>query len=277
MANISVLILTRNEEANLPRCLDAVAWSDDIVILDNGSTDRTVEIAKAFGARVVVYSAGGERSQREYSLRNITFKYPWVYNPDADEITPPDLRDEMLAVVGDASRTETAYRVRFKNFFLGRWIKHASLYPTWVVRLFRPDAVSFQRETNLTYEIQGGTGYLKAHFEHYSFNKGMSEWFAKHNVYSSGEAIELLKALSVPLRLRDCLSRDPAKRRKALKHLAYKIPGRPVLVFFYLYLARLGFLDGMAGFQYCILRMVYEHMIDIKVRELKRRDQGLSV
>ncbi|MEZ4552208.1 MAG: glycosyltransferase family 2 protein [Desulfobacterales bacterium] len=182
---ISVLILTKNEEVNISRCLESVAWSDDIVVLDDDSSDRTVEIAKQYGARVVCHSAGGERDQRSYSLREITFKYPWVYNPDADEVTPPDLRDEMLQVVADVDRPEVAYRVRFKNMFMGKWLKHSSIYPTWVVRLFRPEKVTFQREINLNYEIDGPEGRLQAHFEHYSFNKGLKEWMsAKHNHYS---------------------------------------------------------------------------------------------
>ncbi|MHB8902686.1 MAG: glycosyltransferase, partial [Thermoguttaceae bacterium] len=96
---ISVLVLTKNEEANIGRCLECLGWSDDIVVLDDHSTDRTVEIARDAGARVIVHSAGGENAQRTYSLRAISFRHPWVYNPDADEVTPPDLRDEMLDVV----------------------------------------------------------------------------------------------------------------------------------------------------------------------------------
>jgi len=273
---ISVLILTKNEEANISRCLESVNWSDDIVVLDDGSSDRTVEIARQHGARVVCHSAGGERAQRAFSLQEISFKYPWVYNPDADEVTSPDLRDEMLRVVVDEGRSEVAYRVRFRNMFMGRWIKHSSIYPTWVVRLFRPDKVSFQREINLTYEIDGLEGKLQSHFEHYSFNKGLSEWFAKHNRYSDLEAIEALKEIGhgeLDWRGLFCFT-DPPRRRKALKNMAWHLPGRSVIIFFYLLIVRRGFLDGRAGFNYCLLRAIYEAMIDLKVKELRRREQG---
>ena len=273
---ISVLILAKNEEENIGRCLASVAWSDDIVVLDDGSSDRTVDIARQHGARVVCHSAGGERAQRTHSLREITFRYPWVYNPDADEVTPAELRDEMLRVVADAGRQEVAYRVRFRNMFMGRWIKHSSIYPTWVVRLFRPDKVTFRREINLNYEIDGPEGRLQAHFEHYSFNKGLKEWFAKHNHYSDLEACEALKEIgqgSVDWGGMFCFA-DPARRRKALKNLAWRLPGRSVVVFFYLLIVRRGFLDGRAGFNYCLLRGIYETMIDLKLKELRRRETG---
>ncbi len=276
---ISVLILTLNEEVNLPACLESVSWSDDVVVLDDSSIDRTVEIAEAWGARVIRHSAGGERSQRSYALREICFKYSWVFNPDADEVTPDELRDEMLTTVADTSRREVAYRVRFKAMFMGRWVKHSSLYPTWVVRLFRPDRISLSRDINLNYKIQGQEGKLSSHFIHNSFNKGLSAWFDKHNRYSDIEAHEALREID-----RGCLDwksvfsfRNPPGRRKALKNLAWRIPGRSICVFLYLFFGRLAFLDGRAGFQYCLLRFLYEYMIDIKIKELRRRERSLPV
>jgi glycosyltransferase involved in cell wall biosynthesis len=274
---ISVLILAKNEEANIAACLQSVAWSDDVVVLDDHSTDRTVELAKAHGARVIVHSAGGERAQRTYAIHEISFKYPWVYNPDADEITPEDLCSEMLSVVSDPKRLEVAYRVRFKNMFMGKWIKHASIYPTWVVRLFRPGAISFARETNLEYRVAGPEGRLVSHFEHYSFNKGFSAWFAKNNIYSDLEAIEALKSTEAErVAWHEVFKfRSPAVRRKALKALAWRLPFRAAIVFLYLVIVRRGILDGRAGLTYCTLRAIYEYMIDVKIIELQRRKSGL--
>src|SRR5438128_3009701 len=137
----SVLILTLNEEQNLPRCLESVGWSDDIVVFDSFSSDRTVEIAREFGARVFQRGFDNELNHRTASLQ-LPFKYPWVFNPDADEITPPELRDEMLACVRNPG-DKVAFRMRRRDTFMGRWIRHSSLYPTWIMRLFRPEAVSF--------------------------------------------------------------------------------------------------------------------------------------
>jgi len=269
---ISVLVLTFNEEVNLGACLTSLSWSDDIVVIDSLSTDRTVEIARDMRARVVERRWESEWEQRTASLR-VGFKYPWVYNPDADEVTPQSLSDEMRKVVADCCRAEVAYRVRFKHMFMGRWLKHSSLYPTWVVRLFRPERVRFERMVNLRYVIDGPVGTLKQHFEHYPFNKGFNAWIDKHNRYSSQEAQEALKtrqtgAMPWPA----LISRDPVRRRDALKELSFRLPFRPALRFFYAYVLRFGFLDGLPGLTYCQLMAWYEYMIDLKIKEIERRE-----
>jgi len=276
---ISVLILTLNEEANLGRCLESVAWSDDIVVLDSFSTDNTVEIARAAGARVFQRKFDNEQNQRAYSIREIEFKYPWVHNPDADEVTPEELRDEMLAAVADASRSAVAYRLRFKTIFMGKWIRFSSLYPTWVVRLFRPHCLTFARSVNLTYQVEGPEGRLQSHFLHYAFNNGLDAWFAKHNNYSHYEAVETLRSLDRGFhRWADLLNfKEPPKRRRALKELSFRLPFRPTLRFLYMYIVRGGILDGWAGLAYCRLLAIYEYMVVIKTRELRRRAAGLPL
>jgi glycosyltransferase involved in cell wall biosynthesis len=272
---ISVLILTLNEELNLPRCLESVSWSDDVVIFDSFSTDRTVDIAKSAGARIVQRQFDNERAHRAASLQ-IGFRHPWVYNPDADEMTTPELGAEMRRVTQEAARCEVAYRVRFKTIFMGRWIKYSGLYPTWVVRLFRPEAISFERDINLRYVVNGPEGRLQAHFEHHTFNKGLCAWFKKHNLYSDKEASESLQSLERSrLQLLNLLSRNPVQRRRALKELSFRFPCRPLLRFIYMYVLRLGFLDGVPGYHYCRLLAIYEYMIVLKMKEIKRRDAGL--
>ena len=274
---ISVLILTYNEEVNLAACLASVKWSDDVVVFDSHSTDRTVEIARAAGARVVQRRFDNERNQRTESL-NVGFKYPWVYNPDADEITPPELRDEMLYAVADPdhrTRGIAGYRVRFRVMFMGKWIRHSSLYPTWVVRLFRPDRLTFERDINLRYVIDGEEGRLQHHFDHYSFRKGLSEWFRKHNRYSDAEAREAVKVLARGgVDLAGLVSPDTVRRRAALKDLSFRVPFRGPLLFLYLMLIRGGLFDGPAGWTYCRMRAYYEFLIGIKVREHRLREQG---
>ena len=273
--SVSILILTLNEEANLPECLQSVKWSDDIVVLDSFSNDRTVEIATSAGARVVQRSFDNEKSQREASLK-IPFKHLWVYNPDADEITPPELHEEIVKVISDPNRKEVAYRVRFRTMFMGRWIKHSGLYPTWVVRLFRPEKISFSRNINLQYIIDGPEGRLDCHFDHHSFNKGLNAWVEKHNRYSWQEARDAIKSLeesSVPWR--DIFTRSSVSRRKALKELSFRLPFRPTLRFLYMYFLRLGFLDGWEGLTYCRLLSMYEYLIVLKMKELRRRTKRL--
>lgn len=276
---ISVLILTYNEEKNLSRCLEAVKWSDDIVVLDSFSTDRTVEIAKAAGARVYQRPFDNEASQRTFSLREISFKYPWVYNPDADEEPTSDLCREMVNAVQDDQAKAVAYRMRFKTMFMGKWIRFSSLYPTWVIRLFRPETIRFDRSVNLAYLVDGEEGRLDGHFLHYAFNNGFDAWFSKHNVYSHFEAVETLKSLSNGyLNWSDLFAPSGStKRRRAIKELSFRVPFRPTLRFLYMYLYRGGIFDGWAGLTYCRLLALYEYMIVLKVAELRRRYLGLPL
>lgn len=272
---ISSLILTYNEEANLPACLKSLAWCDDIVVVDSFSTDRTVEIAKRFGARVFHRKFDNERNQRTASLQ-LPFRHQWVYNPDADEITPPRLRDEMLAAVSNPKKqSEVAYRVRFRAMFMGKWIKHSSLYPTWVIRLFKPGSVSFERDINLRYIIDGKVGRLHCHFDHFSFNKGIAFWWEKHNTYSTMEAREAIKVIgSGAIDWVGLFSFDHLRRRKALKELSFRFPYRSTLILLYLLIVKRGALDGPAGWTYCRMRAYYELLIAAKTTELQRLAAG---
>jgi len=277
--SISILILTLNEEANLPKCLQSVKWSDDIVVLDSFSTDRTVKIAEETGARVVQRRFDNWSAHQNWAVRNIQFKHPWVYYSDADEIVPPELRDEMLTVTREASAEPVAYRLRYKNFFCDRWIKHCGIYPVWVLRLFRPDKVHWERLVNPVPIVGGPEGRLVHHFHHYSFNKGVEAWFEKHNKYSSQEAEEGIKTIAHGFEDWAGLFelRDGSRRRRALKELAFRLPFRPTLRFLYMYLLRLGFLDGWEGLTYCRLLSLYEYMIVLKMRELERQRRELHL
>ena len=275
---ISILILTLNEEENLPKCLASVGWCDDIVVLDSFSTDRTVEIARNAGARVIQRRFDNWAAHQNWALENIRFHHPWLYYSDADEIVTPELRDELNIIAGNARETNVAYRLRYKNFFMGRWIRHCGIYPAWILRFFRPEKVRWERLVNPTPVVDGTEGRLESHFEHYSFSKGLNAWFEKHNSYSWQEARESLKALSAgDFQWGGLVSRHPAHRRRALKELAFRLPCRPLLRFLYMYCWGRGFLDGRAGLAYCRLLTIYEYMIVLKMRELRRRDSGLPV
>lgn len=268
---ISVLILTKNEEVNLPHCLASLEWCDDIVVLDSFSDDRTVEIARAAGARVVERQFDNWSSHLNWAGRNIEFRHPWVYYSDADEIVPDDLRAELLAIAANPGLEPVAYRLRYRNFFLDKWIKHCGIYPVWVLRFYRPERVVWERLVNPTAVVDGSEGKLHSHFEHYSFRKGLAAWFEKHNSYSTDEARETIRSLAErSVHWRDIVAgKDPAKRRIALKELSFRLPCRPLLRFLYMYFWRLGFLDGLAGYHYCRLLAIYEYMIIMKTHELR--------
>ncbi|HLO75448.1 MAG TPA: glycosyltransferase family 2 protein [Magnetospirillum sp.] len=276
--SVSVLILTLNEERNLPRCLEALSWCDDVVVLDSFSTDRTVEIAKAHGARVIQRRFDDWSTHQNWALANIGFRHRWVYYSDADEVVPADLRDELLAVANDPTAKPVAYRLRYKNYFCGRWLRHCGIYPVWVLRFFQPDKVRWKRLVNPVAEVDGAEGRLHHHFLHYTFNNGLNAWFDKHNRYSWQEAVESLESLrSSKLSLDWSALADPVRRRRFLKELSFRMPFRPTLRFLYMYILRLGFMDGWPGYTYCRLLALYEYMIVVKMTEIRRREQGMAV
>lgn len=274
--SVSVLILTLNEELNLSACLESVAWSDDIVVFDSFSTDRTVEIAKTVGAKVVQRRFDNYAAQRNAALAEVQYKYPWVLMVDADERWPREIYDEIRQAIGNSNGVSLYHFLR-KDMFMGRWLRRSTGYPTWAGRLVKVGAVSVERGINEEYSTNGEKGYLKSHFIHYPFNKGSASWIARHNRYSSMEASALVREVEAKWDIRGLFSADPTRRRKSLKQLAYRLPFRPFIVFCYWYLFRLGFLDGVPGLTYCRLRAMYEYMIDLKVKELRRREKGLPV
>jgi glycosyltransferase involved in cell wall biosynthesis len=274
---VSVLILTLDEEINIGACLDTLAWCDDIVVLDSLSSDRTREIATERGARVVTRRFDNWSAHQNWAVSTIEFRHPWVLYLDADERCADDLRDEVLRRARPEA-PESAFRIRRKDFFMGRWLRHAQLYPTWFVRLFRPQRIRYERLVNPVANVDGPIGALDAHIIHFPFSHGVSHWIARHNRYSDMEAIEAQKvrdgAARQPHRL---FSRDPNERRRALKDIFFRLPARPLLKFAYYYGWRRGFLDGRAGFTYASLQSIYEYLIDCKSAELQRRRQGLPV
>ncbi len=263
---VSVLILTLNEENNLPACLQSVAWCDDIVVFDSFSTDRTVTIAAQAGARVIERRFDNYAAQRNAAIGRVQYKHPWILMVDADECVSPAVRDEIETALAHPPENITMYRMRRKDMFLGHWLRHSSGYPTWFGRLFRVGHVRVERQINEEYHTDGAIGYLDEHLIHYPFNKGLDYWFERHNHYSSMEAQTLAQERTGTLSVRRLFHRDPVARRQSLKQWAYRLPGRPFLIFCYLYFVRRGFLDGQAGLTFCKLRRIYESMIDAKLR-----------
>jgi glycosyltransferase involved in cell wall biosynthesis len=270
---VSVLILTLNEEINIAECIESVAWSNDIVVLDSFSTDDTVRVAEEKGARIIQRVFDDWSTHQNWALQSIDFKNAWVFYIDADERCPGELAIEILQRIGSTSN-EVAFRLRRKDFFMGKWLKHAQLYPTWLVRLFQPSRIRFQRIVNPVPVVEEQIGTLSSHLNHYPFSQGISHWIARHNRYSDMEAIEAMREREeAASRLTSILSRDPNMRREALKTIFYQLPIRPAIKFGYYYLVRMGFLDGRPGLTYSILQAIYEYMIVIKTREARLRQK----
>ncbi len=278
--SISIFIQTLNEEDNLPGLLESVSWADDIVVLDSLSTDRTKEISEAAGARWFERAYDGRGNHQNWAMENIEFKYRWVFYLDADERMTPELRSEIEAIAADwdagkcskEGNDPVAYYCGRKNIFRGKWLKHA-MRPGNIMRFFQPPHIRFARDANPVPMVQGEIGYLKEHFVHYNFSKGIHEWIDRHNRYSSYEAIETVRALrETPVKIGNLFAADRNTRRLELKNISFRMPMRPTLKFVYMFVLGRGFLDGRAGWTYCRLQAMYEYMIVLKVRELNRPD-----
>ncbi|MFK7961930.1 MAG: glycosyltransferase family 2 protein [Phycisphaerales bacterium] len=273
--SVSIFIQTLNEEANLPGCLESVAWADDVVVLDSLSTDGTEQVALDGGCRWFARAFDGRGPHQTWAMRNIDFKHDWVFYLDADERMTPELRAEIEAIAADENESRVAFYCGRKNYFRGRWLKRA-MPPGTIMRFFQPPKVSFERAANPIPVVDGEVGYLREHFLHYNFSKGLREWFERHNRYSTFEAEETVRALKErPMRWGNLFSGDRMTRRYELKNLSFRMPLRPVWKFLYMYLAQRGFMDGGAGLNYCMMQAFYEYQIVLKVREMQRVERGL--
>lgn len=271
---ISVLILTKDEEQDLPGCLDSVAWCDDVHVFDSESTDRTLEIARARGAHVVTRRFDGYARQRNAALQ-LPYQHPWLLVLDADERPTPELSTEMQFAVEEAPEELAAFRMRRRDFLWGKWLKHAQMTP-YYVRLLRPGRVHYKRDINEIVEVEGAIAELHAPLDHLAFSKGLSHWVAKHNVYSTKEA-ELLAsgdATEAASWRQALFAKDFHARRVAQKALFYRLPGRPVIKWIYMMFIRGAILDGRPGVTYATLQAFYEYLIETKRRELVRRRAG---
>jgi glycosyltransferase involved in cell wall biosynthesis len=270
---ISVLVLTLNEEVNIAECLGSVAWADDVLVLDSGSEDATVEIAKENGARVMYRPFDNFASQRNYGLEEGNLRYDWVLHLDADERVTPDLRDVLQKKARHAAMR--AYRVPSKLMFRGTWLKYSGMYPTYQVRFGRRDALTFQQvgHGQRSELSPDRLGTIDEPLLHYAFSKGVADWVERHNLYSNDEAKHALEACNRSINWSGVVSGDAQLRRRALKDLSYRLPFRPLLRFLYVYVGQLGFLDGRPGFDYAMLLAFYEYMIGLKRREKMRRSE----
>jgi glycosyltransferase involved in cell wall biosynthesis len=245
-------------------------------VYDSFSTDGTVEKARELGATVVQRKFDNWAAHQNWGAQNIDFGNPWVYYSDADERMTPELWREVEAAVANP-RDNVAFDIRRKDFFLGRWIKRSSFYPCWFTRLYRPDRIRWERLVNPVSVVDGKGGRLMEHFLHYPFSHGVGFWFQRHIKYADFEAQEVLRLREAAEKSGSIFSRDRHERRRAFKRIFYRLPFRPLVKFFVLYILRRGFLDGRAGFYYATMQSCYEFMITLRTTEIVRQRCGLPV
>ncbi|WP_317201418.1 glycosyltransferase family 2 protein [Janthinobacterium sp.] len=268
---VSVLILTKNETVDIAGCIASVAWSDDVHVLDSFSSDDTVQLAERAGAVVTARAFDGFSSQRNFGLKHIVYKHDWLLILDADERVPAELVAEMAAFIPQAPVDVAACRIRRRDYWWDRWLKHAQISP-FFIRLVRPARVHYEREINEVLVVDGRTHELGSFFNHFPFSKGMDHWLSKHNQYSRMEA-ELIVGGGVmqPSWKTAFFGADFNERRVHQKAIFYRLPGRPFIKFCYMMLARRAFLDGWAGIRYTLLQCIYEYFIVLKTKELQQQ------
>lgn len=261
---VTILTHTLNEEINLPYALNSVKGKfNQIVIVDSGSTDRTVEIAKQFNADIYVRENNrrGLVEQRNWALDNVVYKNEWVFVLDADEQMPDDLYQEITDIINNNPKSQ-GYWVRYKNIFLNTWVKNSSIYPNWNMRLFKHKLLRYEnRKVNAHVHIDNkDAGWIKAHFIH-DDKKGFKAYLKRLAEIVVVES-EALGDKSSDFK-GSIFSKSNVIRRRALKNIYYKLPGKPLIMFLYLYVFKLGFLEGKPGLYYSLFRSMVDLSIDI--------------
>ena len=268
----SIFILTYNEEIDIAACIESALLSDDIIVVDSCSSDRTVEIARQYPVRIVEHPFESHGQQRTWMLKSVPTQHEWVYILEADERMTPALFEECLQAI--KSDTYIGYYVAEQVMFMGSWIRYSTQYPRYQMRLFRKDQVWFDDYGHTEREVCAGpTSFLQETYPHYTASKGLSRWLEKHNRYSSDEAAETLRQLNTGTLKWGQLffGKTEVERRRSLKDLSLRLPLRPLLRFFYMYFLLGGCLDGRPGFTWCTLQAFYEYLIVLKVWELKHQ------
>ncbi len=270
----SIVILTLNEEQNIPACLASTAGCDDVVVLDSGSTDRTAEIAKAAGARVFVNRFENFARQRNHAHDAISFRHDWVLHLDADETLTPELVAECAARAASAEAAELdGFFAAPKMIFRGRWIPHCTDYPAWQARFVHVRRFRFVQAGHGQREAPGlRLGRLQHAYFHNLSSQSEDEIRTKHARYARAEAASFIATRRPAGMLWKSLrSHDPLVRRRALKEASYHLPARGFLRMIYQYIVRGGFFDGSPGFAYCRLLADYEGAISCEIRRLKQQ------
>ncbi len=271
-SNVEVMILTFNEEENLPHALrSVVGWADCVYILDSESTDRTHEIAREMGAKIVVQKWLGYARQKNWGLENIPFGSDWVFILDADETITPELRDEILEVASRpaGSVAEAGFYINRLTYFMRRPIRHCGYFPSYNLRFFKKGRARYEdREVHEHMFVDGPTGRLKRLMTHED-RRGLEHYIAKHNRYSTLEARQTLKDLASRSAPALELERGVAFRRWLKRNVAPRLPFIALWRFLYMYVWKLGVLDGATGFRFCAFIATYDFFISLKKHELR--------
>jgi glycosyltransferase involved in cell wall biosynthesis len=277
---VSAIVAVRNEARNLPRCLKSLSDVEEVYVIDSQSTDATAEIARAHGAKVVQFHYdGGWPKKRQWAMNTLSFACDWILLLDADEVLTPELAVEIRPALDDPQFD--GHYVALQQYFLDRRLRHcgASLYKLslfrrgkgrFECRLKEQDASMADMEVHEHVVVDGKTGKLKHPLLHCNA-ESLSRYIQKHDEYSNWEARVWLQGEASYGELAPSLFGTQAQRRRWLRKKLFGLPGSPALFFFYKYILRLGFLDGVPGLIYCGFQGIQFFHTKAKIYELRAR------
>jgi glycosyltransferase involved in cell wall biosynthesis len=275
---VTVIIPVRNEARNLPRCLAALREVGEIYVVDSQSRDETCSIAESSGAKVVQFHyEGGWPKKRQWAMDSLPIAFDWILLLDADEVLTAELAAEIRTAIKNPD--VAAYRICLQMYFLGKLLRHGDA-SFWKVSLFRKGKARFEcrlkdqdssmadMEVHEHVIADGPTASLRHPLVHHNV-ESLARYIQKHNEYSNWEAQVLLQQDPEGEEMRPDFFGTQAQRRRWLKRRLYRLPGSPVLLFFYRYVFRLGFLDGIPGLIYCGFQAVQMFHTKAKICELR--------
>lgn len=269
MIEVTVVIPVKNEESIIELCLDSLQGFADIVVVDSGSTDRTLEIAKKFYVNILNFDWNGQfPKKRNWVLQNYSFLTDWVLFLDADEILTDKFKEVIVSAIQDLSIV--GYWLRYDNYFQGKLLKYG--VPMKKLALFRVGSGEYEKIdekcwSKLDMEIHehpilsGKVGQIKESIIHYDY-RGMHNYIAKHNEYSSWEARRYFELSQSNF--------DKLTRRQKIKYQHLNTIWWAPVYFFVSYFIKLGFLDGRQGFIFSLLKAIYFFEISCKIREIEK-------
>jgi len=279
MQDISVIILTFNEEKHIKRCVESLlAFTDKIFIVDSGSTDKTVEIAESLGAKVVQRPWVNYAIQFNYGIQHNPFNTTWLMRMDADEYVLPALAAEINQKLSETAPEIGGMYIKRRVIFFDKWIRHGAYYPIWLLRIWRSGQGACEEswmDEHITL-TSGKTIQMENDIVDHNLNN-LTWWTQKHNLYAIREVIDLL---NIKYNFRNFESVEPnffgsqEQRTRFLKVKYASIPLfiRPIIYFIYRYIFRFGFLDGKQGFIWHFLQgFWYRFLVDAKVYEVYHR------
>lgn len=253
---ITVVVLTKNEEENLKRCLKSVSWAGEILVIDDNSIDKTPQIAGSFGAKVIKHPLGGDfGQQRNFALRQVyteqgrSAKNDWVFFLDADEEVSGELKNEILVAINEAKQSKVAFYFKRNDFFMGKWLKHGEVGSLKILRLAKKGAGNWKRRVDEIWEIKKETKVFKNPLLHYP-HPNLKQFLENINSRSSLNAGVFFE------------------ENKKLNFFEWL---KPIGKFMQNYFFRFGFLDGIRGFIFAVLMSFHSFMVRSKLYLLWRK------